>query len=201
MKTQDAFNRTIIDAVSQLTSHYNIKRSSYLLSDNIALYSRVIMHPSSQPKPIDELENIQAQREAYDNTLSILTSNHYREKVQHKNLGQQRATMHSKSIKHNETLKENMLIVNAMNTVIVQAGKKVFWLTPPFPENYLKNINPEMKLTHRDFFYRASHIHSTFIDLSENKDFQHRDFRDGDHLNFNGAAKLVKKLRRLHVPV
>ncbi|WPU25337.1 hypothetical protein RI049_11590 [Cedecea neteri] len=60
-------------------------------------------------------------------------------------------------------------------------------------------ILAEMKQTHRSYCADLEGAHSRFIDLSEHPAFGREDFRDGDHLNYLGAGKMIGILRAMKV--
>lgn len=200
LKTQDSFNQSIIVAFSQIISHFGIKREGKSQNDEVTLLSELLLKTSSPPQ-LTTIDDIQIQDSVYHSTISHISSKAYPEKGGQTQTARHRAVLHSNSVGHRASLEENKEIVDAIKNRIAVEGKKAIWLTPPFPDEYVKNIHSDMKITHRHFFAGLNDIHSTFIDLSENRNFRRYDFRDGDHLNFSGASKLVQKLRKMNIPI
>lgn len=202
LKSKDQFNKRVIDAYSQILSHYRIKNSSDKHSGDLNIFSRLAIR--SKTESLAELQGIDdfsLRENVYNKNLNLTTSVVSLEKEQQNALSEHRALLHSKALNHQISLDENKTRVNQTSKRIESAGKMSCWVTPPFPDEYTRNIANEMKQTHRDFFKNLCDKNLRFIDFSEEKMFQPKDFRDGDHLNFTGASKLIKLLRQNKVPV
>jgi len=198
--SNDSFNRNIINAISQLTCHHDIKYVSDSETDGPLVFSRLAM----QVAPLCEIAGMNDQdslNTIYDSTQRLLNSTDSIDVRQQNIIAKQRAVLHSNSVKHQRTFDENQLRIGKITLALDLSGKKHFWLTPPFPAAYVNNLDTKMVLSHRQFFAKYNTENSIFIDLSEADDYQQQDFRDGDHLNLIGASKLVARLRKLNIPL
>lgn len=199
LKSTDSFNQQIIEAFSQLVCHYGIPNAPLMEGRMARLLGRLVIRGTECRSQINGLDNVQKRTETYRNNLLLLMKENSLSKVIQPQVAIGRASLHSKSVTHKQTFKENTYRARIMNKSLIMSGKKAVWLTPPFPAAYVNQINQEMKLTHRHFFAGLEGKQSVAIDLSEHRYFKHDDFRDGDHLNFKGARKLAVKLRKLNV--
>ncbi|WP_227317384.1 hypothetical protein [Cedecea davisae] len=201
LKSKDDFNQQIIHVWSQLNSHYQIKEVSESAMDGCLVFSRLAMPSPAQGVKIGGLEDLSARDQVCDNSRAIFASTGYLPVEQQQQAAQQRGVSHSKSVRHHSTLNENLRRVTALAAELEQRGKQAVWLTPPFPSDYVEHLDEDMKSTHRRCFAGLESASSRFIDLSENQAFRPEDFRDGDHLNFTGASRMVAELRRLKVVI
>lgn len=201
-KTKDEFNKDMIDTFSHLMSYYNIRNITNDMSNNVCTFSDIAIPViSGSISDLSGVDDIKTREDIYRSAQHMIGSEVFPARQEQMATSQQRAKLHSNSVKHVESLSDNQISVNKLVARLNDAGKNNVWLTPPFPVEYVKNIVPEMILTHRQFFSQFESELYRFIDLSENTDFQDEDFRDGDHLNYAGAKKMVEKLRKLNVSV
>jgi|MedtruStandDraft_1076414.scaffolds.fasta_scaffold00065_10 hypothetical protein len=201
LKTKDDFNQQIIHAWSQLNSHYLIKGASESASDDIQVFSRLVMPFPAQGQPITGLDDVIFREQICESTRNLTGNLTSLPPARQQQMAQQRGIAHSKSVHHQVTLNENTRRVAEMDVLLAKHGRKVVWLTPPFPAAYVDNLDVRMKYTHRSCFSGLEAAHSRFIDLSESPVFVGEDFRDGDHLNFAGARKMAEVLRELNVVI
>lgn len=199
LKTKDDFNQQIIHAWSQLNSHYSIKPEEGISADGMQVFSRLVMPTPVQGQTINGLEDDNVRAQVCESARLIFARSDALPAVQQQEEAQKRGISHSKSVKHRVTLEENQWLVAELSVKLATQGKHAVWLTPPFPAAYVDNIDAEMKKTHRRYFSDLEAAHSRFIDLSEHPDFAREDFRDGDHLNYLGAGKMIVVLRALNV--
>ena len=199
-KSQDIFNLSIIHAFSQLTAHHNIKYVSDSAIDGALVLSRLAI--DMQPhENIAWMEETDTFKDIYNRTQLLLTSTDSLDPMKQNMMAKQRAALHSNSVNHRATFAENQVRAAQLSASIDKAGKNHVWLTPPFPAAYVENLNAEMVRSHRQFFAKASSDQAKCIDLSEDRLYTGTDFRDGDHMNFAGASKLVAWLRTLNIPL
>lgn len=199
-KSNDPYNKHSIDAFSQLTCHHGIKCINDSAIDGALVFSRLVMQ-APQQNAITGINEIDALNQVYNESQQVLNNTDSPEAEQQASMAKERAISHSNSVKHKQTFAENQLSADKIAVTLEQSQKKQIWLTPPFPASYVENVVPEMVSSHRDFFARYNTDRATFIDLSEDLDFKVQDFRDGDHLNFVGACKMIVKLRKLNIPL
>lgn len=152
-----------------------------------------------QGQAIHGLEDSKARAQICDSARLIFARSDALPDLQQKEEAQKRGISHSKSVKHQATLAENKRRVAGMSLQMAAQGKHAVWLTPAFPAAYVNNLDAGMKETHRRYFADLEGAHSRFIDLSEHPAFVREDFRDGDHLNYLGAGKMIGILRELGV--
>lgn len=201
LNSNNAFNQLIIHAFSQLNCRYGICADSLNQHEDAVILSELIVNASGRVLAVPGIDYLDARKQCCNTADSLLTSTAYLPKDEQDKLAKQRGISHSGSLSHAGTLEENKVRVKAIVDFLAKAGKKVVWLTPPFPAEYNKHITPEMTFTHRQFFAQLNDEKCLSIDLSESKDFHHHDFRDGDHLNFTGASKLIAKVRKINIPL
>ncbi|SMG30367.1 hypothetical protein [Cedecea sp. NFIX57] len=199
LKTKDDFNQQIIHAWSQLNSHYRIKPEDGITAEGMQAFSRLVMPTPVQGQTINGLEDSHVRAQICESARLIFARSDSLSAIQQQEEAQKRGISHSKSVKHRATLAENKQLVAEMSVELATKGKKVIWLTPSFPAAYVDNLDAEMKQTHRQYFADLEGAHSRFIDLSEHPAFEREDFRDGDHLNYLGAGKMIGVLRALGV--
>ncbi|MEH5011038.1 hypothetical protein [Phytobacter diazotrophicus] len=202
LKSKHAFNKNVIDAFSQILSHYHIASITHSYNNILDTFSRLIIESGVDSLPqFQDMDNIALMQIIYNENLQLVTSTTSLEIEQQGLISEQRALVHSKAVNHQVSLDENKIRTSEISERIKLEGKTSYWLTPPFPDEYTKNIVSEMKQTHRVYFNRICNEDVHFIDLSEEKSFRPQDFRDGDHLNFTGACKLINLLRNNNIPV
>lgn len=109
---------------------------------------------------------------------------------------QHRALRHSKSYKYKKSKQVNQQILHEMCALAQEKGIRIHYVIPPFPAAYLQNIEPAMVLESRAFLKSIESYHFTLHDFNDEKPFSRTDYRDGDHLNYHGAVKLVKALKK-----
>ncbi|WNJ81895.1 hypothetical protein RJE46_11935 [Cedecea neteri] len=199
LKTKDDFNQQIIHAWSQLNSHYRIMPEEGITADGMQVFSRLVMPTPVQGQAINGLEDNDVRAQICESARLVFVRSDSLPAMQQKEEAQKRGISHSKSVKHQTTLAENKPRVAEMSVQLATKGKKIIWLTPSFPAAYVDNLDAEMKQTHRQYFAGLEGAHSRFIDLSEHPAFTREDFRDGDHLNYLGAGKMIEVLRALGV--
>lgn len=108
-----------------------------------------------------------------------------------------RATLHSRYAKYSASLQANRQVLTDMLSLAEKHRKSVLLVICPMPLEYRQTFSAEMCQTTRQLL--ASSVLSTrhqFIDLYDHPDFDHDDFRDGFHLNFQGASKLTLKVAK-----
>ncbi|WP_276641008.1 hypothetical protein [Siccibacter turicensis] len=110
-------------------------------------------------------------------------------------LAESRGKGASKSVRYDHTFDDNTRLFARIKENLLAAGKQIIWITPPFPPAYNDNVVEKMKKNNRDQLQRLTAPGFVFYDLSTHSDFNTEDYRDGDHLNANGAAKLLAILR------
>lgn len=199
-KSKHPFNRNIIDAFSQLIAHYGIAGNASEGESELTTFSRLgIEKPASARTRIADIDNPEFMESVYQQTQQLIASTPSLAKEQQDLLAAQRAGLHSHAVSHQLSLSENKRRVEEMVAELTKAGKTAVWVMPPQPAAYVENIAEEMYQTHVQFFAGLTTLSSRFIDLSQDGHCLTEDFRDGDHLNFTGACKLVNRLRELDV--
>ncbi len=198
LKTKDNFNKMIIDSMSLLFTDNDIATDNILLGNSIQMLSSLIFKRNSNEKTVWPENYILS---TYDAITTLINSKVYVDPHQYNELAIMRAQDHSKLVKNSMILQENKILLNEMVDILYQNGKTATWVVPPFPELYVKNINADMKNTNRQVLEQWGDKKLHFIDWSGNRNFERKYFRDGDHLNFLGAKKLVIKLRKVGVNI
>lgn len=107
-----------------------------------------------------------------------------------------RAALHNKSYKYKKSKEVNAKIISEMCALAKDKGIRIHYVIPPFPDAYLQSLEPRMIEENRAFLKSLESYHFNFHDFNEDKSFNRTDFRDGDHLNYHGAVKLVKTLKK-----
>lgn len=95
---------------------------------------------------------------------------------------------HNKHIKHMETYKENLKILNNMLALLNERDIRTIVAVMPFSKEYLKYINLLYKESIMQVL-EASPYAIDFIDMNEEAIFNETDMLDSDHLNLKGAKK------------
>lgn len=91
-------------------------------------------------------------------------------------------------------LEDNVELLNEMITESSKIGVKVFLFTPPALNTYIENLN-ELQLsemTNRIVGVVSQHPNVVYQSFLQDDRFEKLDFKDADHLNGIGAAKLTK---------
>ncbi|WP_338557140.1 hypothetical protein [Erwinia sp. E_sp_B04_7] len=107
-----------------------------------------------------------------------------------------RALRHSKSYKYKSSKEVNETLLREMCDVAREKGIRIHYVIPPFPQAYMQGIEPGMVAESRAFLKSLENYHFTLHDFNEDKPFNRTEFRDGDHLNYHGAVKVVKALKK-----
>jgi hypothetical protein len=196
-RTKDAFNKSVIDSFSLFFADNQIAMPCLAAVKHLPMLSSLIFQPAGEPTswPMEYMA------QAHIATNELLNAKDFADPQQHIGLAVMRAQAHSKLAKHEAILAENKVLIEEMAAAMKVRGKSVTWLVPPFPAPYVENIDGRMKQTNSKFLAGLGEETLRFIDWSENKDFARKHFRDGDHLNADGAKKLVIKLRKVGVAV
>lgn len=108
--------------------------------------------------------------------------------------GLQAVSLHNKYVKYESSFELNCELMMGLKKNSEFLGKTIYFIIPPLPESYVKNINELMKNKVYNFL---SGLESEFFhvcDFSSDKEFDYCDFHDGHHLNMHGAKKLRNKL-------
>ncbi|MCQ4093301.1 hypothetical protein NOM73_01345 [Erwinia persicina] len=107
-----------------------------------------------------------------------------------------RAALHSKLYKYKESKNINSRLIAEMRDLAKDKGIRIHYVIPPFPEKYVESVQPAMIAETRAFLKSMETYHFSYHDFNEDKSFIRTDFRDGDHLNYHGAVKFVKALKK-----
>lgn len=107
-----------------------------------------------------------------------------------------RAGLHNKSFKYEESRAINTRILRQMRTLAEERGIRIHYVIPPFPPAYIQSLDPQMVASFRHVLKSVESYHFTVHELQGEKSFVSSDFRDGDHLNYHGAVKTVKILKK-----
>lgn len=195
-KTKDHFNKGVIDAFSLFFADNQIVMPCLTRDSRLQMLASLLLQNNSHTPtawPDDSLAQV-------ENAINLLlNAKDYVDPQQHNDLAVMRAQAHSRLVKHSAILEENKTLITEMLEALNACGKSATWLVPPFPAQYVRTVDEEMKQTNHRFLTQQGEEKLRFIDWSENKDFERKHFRDGDHLNFEGAKKVVIKLRKVGV--
>lgn len=113
---------------------------------------------------------------------------------------EERANELSKNYNYEESYEINQQLVHSMMESIAGTDSKLYFIIPPFPSLFIKKLHSDMVIKTKIFFE----------DIQENKNVEYHDFSsldsfipddyiDTDHLNYNGAKKLKKKLEEIDI--
>ena len=95
---------------------------------------------------------------------------------------------HNKHMKHAETFKENVKILNDMMTFLNEHHVRTIVVVLPFSKEYLKYINPLYKESIMQVLEESPYP-IDFMDMNDEIIFTEEDILDSDHLNLRGAKK------------
>jgi len=107
-----------------------------------------------------------------------------------------RAGLHNKLSKYQESRATNTRILHQMCALAKEKGIRIHYVIPPFPPAYFQSLDPQMVASFRQVLKSVESYHFTVHELQGDKSFASSDFRDGDHLNYQGAVKIVKLLKK-----
>jgi hypothetical protein len=198
LKTKDDFNKTIIDSISLFFANNNIVMPMGPAAGHILTISSLIIPPRTN---VNETWPDGYLHQAYGAAYSLINSKDHLDPQQHHELATIRARAHSKLAGHGAIFQENQKLLREMVEALHYGGKTAAWVVPPFPAMYVRHIDERMKRANREALAQFGDDKLRFIDWSESGDFERQHFRDGDHLNFSGAKKVVIKLRKAGIAV
>jgi hypothetical protein len=94
---------------------------------------------------------------------------------------------------------ENLTILNSLARICDGKQVKVIFFTPPEYKSYRENLNKKQSLKTIETMtnFVKEHTNCQYLDLSDDPDFEAKDFYDADHLNEIGAEKLSKKIKAI----
>lgn len=107
--------------------------------------------------------------------------------------GKERAEMHNKVMKHNESLCENTQIMRKYIEYLYNENIRPIVVVTPFTKEYNNFVNPEMKNSLLNMLNELPQ-EIDFVDFNESDLFDKTDFMDTDHLNEKGAKKVSEIL-------
>lgn len=100
----------------------------------------------------------------------------------------ERTQLHNKHLKHIETYKENIGILNQMLEFLIEHQIRPIIVILPFSKEYLRYINPLYKESIMQVL-GDSPYQLDFMDMNDETIFTDQDMQDCDHLNLKGAKK------------
>lgn len=113
---------------------------------------------------------------------------------------EQRAYDLSKNYNHQESYEINQQLVHSMLESIAGTDSKIYFVIPPFPSLFIKQLHQEMVIKTKTFFeHLQGNKNIAYYDFSSLDGFIPDDYIDTDHLNFNGAKKLKGKLKEIDI--
>ncbi|XRX76355.1 hypothetical protein ACP26I_21585 (plasmid) [Cronobacter sakazakii] len=199
------FNQQMIGTISLFTSRYKfakIENNVYFTSNDIEVFSSLVevqQDTDTLRSLYNELDNEKSLNIIQNEATSLFMSTQHLDPEEQMLISQDRSKAHSKNVKYTQSLQTNILLVKQIKEKIVRAGKTITWLIPPFPHAYVAHLNEEMKTTNQRFLRSLEDEHFRFVDLSGLDECQFSDFRDGDHLNYSGAQKVIAWLKKKEV--
>lgn len=110
-----------------------------------------------------------------------------------------RAALHSKSVKYRQSLQNNKRWLREIAALMQHRGVTLHYVIPPFPAAYRQHMHPEMVRENGDFLRSLCSDNFVLHDLSAHQDFSRTDFLDGDHINYTGAGKIIRLLKKAGV--
>jgi hypothetical protein len=103
-------------------------------------------------------------------------------------LGKERAEQHNKLLRYMETRRENEIILSKFLNYLNEKEIEVVLINFPTSKYYSKFLNKKFKADYYSIIKKYKNK-ITFIDL-DTIAFEDQDFRDFDHINDIGAAKI-----------
>lgn len=194
----------VVIPISYATLFGNLESSAeswrlknYCIYYNINLSSNVIHH--SELLSIDLMKNLKRLKKYYYEGLTSITTDSlgygiYKGVFELEKTGEKAAKRHTKD--NYDALEDNIRVLQAIIKLAREKQLKIIFYTPPAYYTYRNNLDSnQLNLTFSILNRINNKIQNVYyINFLDDKEFNHYDYFDADHLNQNGAEKLTKKI-------